>query len=132
MSDTLKSLIDQTDVVAVTFRQSLVPLEGPYTPIFPATYPAPERGQHLVQPFLDLCQQLVVIDLSRDGKAMVKCDQCIERTQRGEDPACVAACRTKALRFVELDEYLRHQRREAAQRVVEVRQRPGGPTPVSS
>jgi CRISPR-associated protein Csb1 len=46
MSDTLKSLIDQTDVVAVTFRQSLVPLEGTYTPIFPATYPAPERGQH--------------------------------------------------------------------------------------
>ena len=59
-----------------------------------------------------------VIDLSRDGKAMIKCDLCIERTEAGELPACVAACPTGALQFVELDEHLRQKRREAAARVM--------------
>ena len=34
-----------------------------------------------------------------DGKTVVKCDLCIERTKRGEEPACVAGCPTGALRF---------------------------------
>ena len=59
-----------------------------------------------------------VIELSRDGKAMVKCDQCIERTQAGQEPACVAACPTGAIQFVELTDYLRQRRRQAAERVV--------------
>jgi CRISPR-associated protein Csb1 len=46
MNEILTSLITQPDAVAVTFRQTLVPVEGKDTPIFPATYPAPERGQH--------------------------------------------------------------------------------------
>ena len=46
MTDTLKTLIDQADLVAITFRRTLAPVEGADTPIFPATYPAPERGQH--------------------------------------------------------------------------------------
>ena len=58
-----------------------------------------------------------VIDLSRDGKAMVKCDLCMERTAKGEDPACVTACPTGAIKFVELDECLRQRRREAAGRL---------------
>lgn len=62
-----------------------------------------------------------VIDLSRDGKAMIKCDLCLERTEAGQDPACVAACPTRALQFVELDDYLRQRRREAVRRVAEVR-----------
>jgi anaerobic dimethyl sulfoxide reductase subunit B (iron-sulfur subunit) len=32
-----------------------------------------------------------------------KCDACISFLARGEDPACVAACSTRALRFGELD-----------------------------
>jgi len=56
------------------------------------------------------------IDLSCDGKAMVKCDQCIERTSAGQPPACVAGCPTGAMQFVELNEYLRQRRREAVQR----------------
>ncbi len=60
-----------------------------------------------------------VIELSRDGKAMIKCDMCIERTEASEPPACVAACPTGALRFEELDDYLRQRRRQAAQRVAE-------------
>jgi CRISPR-associated protein Csb1 len=46
MADIIKALIDQSDLVALTFRQTLVPIEGADTPIFPPTYPAPERGQH--------------------------------------------------------------------------------------
>ena len=66
-----------------------------------------------------------VIERSRDGRVMIKCDQCFERTRAGEDPACVAACPTRGLRFVELDEYLRQRRRQAAERVTEVA-RPAG------
>jgi carbon-monoxide dehydrogenase iron sulfur subunit len=58
-----------------------------------------------------------VIDLSRDGKAMIKCDLCIERTEAGEEPACVAACPTGGLKFVEIDAWLRTRRREAAARI---------------
>lgn len=31
-----------------------------------------------------------VIDVSRDGKVMIKCDLCFERTNLGQEPACVA------------------------------------------
>jgi len=55
-----------------------------------------------------------IIQISRDGKAMVKCDLCIERTEVGEDPACVAACPTGALEFVELEDWLKDKRRAAA------------------
>lgn len=62
-----------------------------------------------------------VIEMSRDGKAMTKCDQCVDRTQAGEEPACVAACPTGALRFVELNDWLRQRRHRAAARVAEAR-----------
>ncbi len=57
------------------------------------------------------------IDMSKDDKAMVKCDMCIERTEAGELPACVAGCPTKAMRLVELDDHLRQQRRRVAQKL---------------
>jgi carbon-monoxide dehydrogenase iron sulfur subunit len=58
-----------------------------------------------------------VIDLSRDGKAMVKCDLCIHRTQAGEEPACVAGCPTGALEFCEVDDWLHRRRQEAAAKI---------------
>jgi len=58
-----------------------------------------------------------VIEMSRTGKAVVKCDLCVERTDVGEDPACVAGCPTGALTFSDVTEYLRERRREAARRV---------------
>jgi carbon-monoxide dehydrogenase iron sulfur subunit len=58
-----------------------------------------------------------VVDLSRDGKAMVKCDLCIQRTEAGEEPACVAGCPTGALEFCEADEWLRRHRKAAGERV---------------
>jgi anaerobic carbon-monoxide dehydrogenase iron sulfur subunit len=42
-----------------------------------------------------------VIYADAEGKAVIKCDLCRERLMAGEDPACVSACPTKALRFCE-------------------------------
>ena len=58
-----------------------------------------------------------IIDLSREGKAVVKCDLCIQRTEAGERPACVEACPTGAIQLVELDENLRCQRRDLFEHV---------------
>ena len=58
-----------------------------------------------------------VIDLSRDGKAMIKCDLCIERTEAGESPACVAACPTKALEFCEIEDWLARHRRQTVEEI---------------
>jgi len=58
-----------------------------------------------------------VISLRRDGRAVVKCDQCIERTEDGKAPACVAACPTGALVFTTPEEYARLIRRDAAKQV---------------
>jgi anaerobic carbon-monoxide dehydrogenase iron sulfur subunit len=55
-----------------------------------------------------------VIDMARDGKAVVKCDLCMKRTQAGEMPACVASCPTGALQYCELTEMLINRRRAAA------------------
>ena len=54
------------------------------------------------------------IDITRDGKAVVKCDLCIERTKAGENPSCVESCPTGALEYRELSEYLIEQRRSVA------------------
>jgi carbon-monoxide dehydrogenase iron sulfur subunit len=37
----------------------------------------------------------------------VKCDFCIERVKKGENPACVDACKTKALVFTETEEFIK-------------------------
>lgn len=43
----LDDLLDQTDIVALTVVQPLEPMEGLGVPIFPATYPAPDKtGNH--------------------------------------------------------------------------------------
>jgi carbon-monoxide dehydrogenase iron sulfur subunit len=55
-----------------------------------------------------------VIHLSRDGKAMIKCDLCIERLEAGRQPACVSACPTGALRFESTAETAEATRRRAA------------------
>jgi len=40
---------------------------------------------------------------SRSGRALIKCDLCVDRLERGERPACVSACPTGALEFKELE-----------------------------
>ncbi len=37
--------------------------------------------------------------LSKDGKVVIKCDLCMERLASEEEPACVVACPTGALKF---------------------------------
>lgn len=59
-----------------------------------------------------------VIEVSSDGKAMVKCDLCIERTKAGQEPACVEACPTKALRLGSEKEFAAGKRKRASQELV--------------
>ena len=59
-----------------------------------------------------------VITLNREGKAALKCDLCVERLEEGQEPACVEACHTGALRFGEVSEEVRRTREKAAKRMV--------------
>jgi len=59
-----------------------------------------------------------VIEVSSDAKAVVKCDLCIERTRTGQEPACVEACPTKALKLVSEKELAAGKRQLAAQELV--------------
>ena len=51
-----------------------------------------------------------VIRLDERNRTIIKCDQCFERLQRGEFPACVSACPTAALEFKTIDEVLAGKR----------------------
>jgi NADH oxidase (H2O2-forming) len=44
---------------------------------------------------------LGVLRIGEHNRATIKCDQCIDRQAEGQEPACVAACPTHALRFVD-------------------------------
>ncbi|MCK4292271.1 MAG: 4Fe-4S binding protein [Planctomycetes bacterium] len=59
-----------------------------------------------------------VINVSNDDKVMVKCDLCIERTEAGQEPACVEACPTKALKLVDEKDLATGKRRAAARELV--------------
>lgn len=59
------------------------------------------------------------IQMSRDGKAVIKCDLCLERAKAGLEPACTAACPTGALVFCQEDQWLREQREGAARRLTD-------------
>ncbi|MHC4156138.1 MAG: 4Fe-4S dicluster domain-containing protein [Planctomycetota bacterium] len=59
-----------------------------------------------------------VIDVTRDGKAVVKCDLCIERTKAGQEPACVEACPTGALKLADEKELAADKRKRTARGLV--------------
>ncbi len=44
-----------------------------------------------------------VITKSIGGRDLVKCDLCIERLEKGKEPACVEACPTKAIEFTDAE-----------------------------
>ncbi len=55
-----------------------------------------------------------VISLSPDGKAIVKCDLCVDRVEAGREPACVEACPTGALSLRQVADIAREMRERAA------------------
>lgn len=55
-----------------------------------------------------------VITLRPNGKGVLKCDLCIERLAKGLDPACVDACPTGALAFVDAENTTLMKRRRTA------------------
>jgi carbon-monoxide dehydrogenase iron sulfur subunit len=59
-----------------------------------------------------------IISLSAEGKAALKCDQCIVRQKEGRLPACVEACPTGALQFLSIDEINAKKREQTAHKEV--------------
>lgn len=51
-----------------------------------------------------------VITLDEKSRTIIKCDQCFERLERGERPACVSACPTRALDFKTIEEVIKEKR----------------------
>lgn len=51
-----------------------------------------------------------VITLDDESRTVIKCDQCFARLERGELPACVMACTTRALQYKTLDEVVAEKR----------------------
>jgi len=54
-----------------------------------------------------------VISLDSSGRSVIKCDQCFQRVQNGELPACVIACPTGALEYKTIDEVIAEKRQTA-------------------
>ncbi len=50
-----------------------------------------------------------VINMDKKGKAIIKCDLCIERLKKGENPACVQGCPTQALKFMSIEEVVKEK-----------------------
>ncbi|MDO8303685.1 MAG: 4Fe-4S dicluster domain-containing protein [Sedimentisphaerales bacterium] len=59
-----------------------------------------------------------VLELSSEGRAVVKCDMCAERLKKGEQPACVEACPTKAVKLISLKKETKSRRINASDAVV--------------
>ena len=58
-----------------------------------------------------------VITMNAEGKGVLKCDMCIERLAKGQNPACVSACPTKALVFGDEKEINKAKRLKAAKQM---------------
>jgi len=59
-----------------------------------------------------------VLQISREGRAIIKCDMCLERMKGGQEPACVEACPTKALKLVTIEEITKARRKEASEKLI--------------
>lgn len=55
-----------------------------------------------------------VLKLDQTRGIIFKCDLCMERLKKGLNPACVEACRTKALAYGELEDMMKEVRRKRA------------------
>ena len=59
-----------------------------------------------------------VLTVNSRGKGVLKCDLCVERLAEGLEPACVAACPTKAVTFETEEDSTRTRRRKSAAMVL--------------
>jgi len=51
------------------------------------------------------CKSCIIVcpygipQIRKDGKAIIKCDQCFEKLEKDEKPACVSGCPVNAIKF---------------------------------
>lgn len=60
-----------------------------------------------------------VIKMSKSDKAVIKCDMCFERLEKGKLPACVIACPSKALKFITTEEISKEKRKKYLVKITE-------------
>ncbi len=60
-----------------------------------------------------------VIQVNKTGPGVIKCDLCPERTGQGKEPACVSACKTRALIFEESESFSESKRKKAVHSITE-------------
>jgi len=58
-----------------------------------------------------------VLRIGPEGRAIIKCDMCWQRLEDGQEPACVEACPTKALKLVSLKELTKPKRTAASKKL---------------
>ena len=58
-----------------------------------------------------------VLRIGPEGRAIIKCDMCLERLDKGQEPACIEACPTGALKLVSLKEMTKSKRKEASRQL---------------
>ena len=59
-----------------------------------------------------------LLQIGTEGRAVIKCDMCIERMHTGRGPACVEACPTRALRLVTIEEITKAKRKETSEKLI--------------
>ena len=65
-----------------------------------------------------------VISMSADGKTIIKCDMCVERLERGEEPACVSACPTRSLALMDVEAVAARARERTVAAALAAREEP--------
>ncbi|NQT25185.1 4Fe-4S binding protein [candidate division KSB1 bacterium] len=63
-----------------------------------------------------------VISMKSSGKGVLKCDLCIERLAKGQEPACVVACPTHALVYTTEAYSSKTKRKDAAKRMAKAQE----------
>jgi len=58
------------------------------------------------------------ISMGQAGPSVVKCDLCIRRLAKGQEPACAAGCPTKAITFTVAEQVAADARRATAERIL--------------
>jgi len=59
-----------------------------------------------------------VLQIGPEGRVIIKCDMCLERLEKGQEPACVEACPTGTLKLVSLKDVIKTRRREASRQLI--------------